>query len=245
MSHLHIAVYGRPASAIVPLAVSDWKTRKQHIENHFIDNDDDGKCIKSNNKLVTDTDGDGLSDQIDNCAVVPNPNQIDLNGDDVGDICSGDRDNDGIPDADDSCPDSFDWFGLRDIDLDGVNDLSLDLDGDGINNSCDPDADGDGVLNETDICRFGDDADDIDGDGEPDFCDVDADGDGATMFDGIPDTGCPPQPDLFPFDPTQIGDYDNDGLDDLNDSCPCTHVNPVCLPRPPVGQFGELQRYKL
>ena len=218
----------------------------QNIENDFIEENDDGKCIKSSNELISDTDDDGISDQIDNCTTVSNPDQTDSNNDNIGDACFNDNDNDGIQNEEDSCPDTLDWFGsFLDVDFDGTNDWTLDIDGDGINNSCDPDADGDGIPNESDICRFGNDRDDLDGDGIPDFCDGDPDGDGASRPDGSRSENCPPQPDEFPFDSTRIGDFDKDGIDDLNDVCPCSHINPNCLPSPPVKSFGELQRYKM
>ncbi|MFQ5422795.1 MAG: HYR domain-containing protein [Phycisphaerae bacterium] len=38
---------------------------------------------------VADTDGDGVPDCVDNCITVPNPDQLDSNGDGIGDACSG------------------------------------------------------------------------------------------------------------------------------------------------------------
>ena len=35
-----------------------------------------------------DTDGDGICDELDNCALVPNIDQADANADDIGDACS-------------------------------------------------------------------------------------------------------------------------------------------------------------
>ena len=53
-----------------------------------------------------DTDGDGICDNIDNCAEVPNPDQADWNFDGVGDACEpcSDIDFDDICDDDDNCP---------------------------------------------------------------------------------------------------------------------------------------------
>ena len=37
--------------------------------------------------FLTDTDGDGIDDSADNCVFVPNPDQKDMDGDGVGDVC--------------------------------------------------------------------------------------------------------------------------------------------------------------
>ncbi|MFT4302966.1 MAG: S8 family serine peptidase [Candidatus Woesearchaeota archaeon] len=45
-----------------------------------------------------DSDGDGIPDELDNCPLVYNPNQLDSNSNGIGDACEGDFDGDGIPD---------------------------------------------------------------------------------------------------------------------------------------------------
>jgi LysM repeat protein len=53
-----------------------------------------------------DSDGDGISNPLDNCPSVANPDQKDSNGDGIGDACGG-KDNDGIIDALDNCPSAY------------------------------------------------------------------------------------------------------------------------------------------
>ena len=54
----------------------------------------------------SDTDGDGIKDDLDNCPAVANPDQEDFDSDGLGDVCDFDDDNDGVPDADDLCPET-------------------------------------------------------------------------------------------------------------------------------------------
>lgn len=51
-----------------------------------------------------DTDADGVPDSTDNCPFVSNANQLNFDGDALGDVCDPDDDNDGVLDVDDQCP---------------------------------------------------------------------------------------------------------------------------------------------
>ncbi len=46
--------------------------------------------------INSDTDGDGVADQQDNCTVVSNPGQLDADGDGYGNICDADLNNSGL-----------------------------------------------------------------------------------------------------------------------------------------------------
>lgn len=73
-----------------------------------------------------DYDGDGIVDASDNCPATPNANQIDKNGNGVGDACenpsASDGDNDGWPNNLDNCP-SDDNESQSDFNGDGTGDL--------------------------------------------------------------------------------------------------------------------------
>ncbi len=72
--------------------------------------------------LPGDSDGDGVPDQIDNCANIANPDQVDVNGNDIGDACELsilDGDGDGFNDDVDNCPFVAN-FGQEDDDRDGI-----------------------------------------------------------------------------------------------------------------------------
>ena len=162
-----------------------------------------------------DTDDDGLLDFEDNCPTHPNPDQIDTDLDDIGDVCDSDDDNDGVLDADDSSP------------LDPTNDS----DGDGVANNSDAfpldstettDTDGDGVGDNADA--FPSDPTetvDTDGDGVGNNMDGDDDNDGvidaedASPLDPTNDSdgdGLANNADAFPLDNTETTDTDGDGV---------------------------------
>lgn len=179
-----------------------------------------------------DSDGDGVPDACDICAL--GSDNLDDDQDTVPNACDRcvgfsdlvDQDNDGIADG---CDDCVEPAGAPDADGDGVPDACdvcvgddrLDTDGDGVPNACDtcagggPDGDSDGVPDACDVCPTGSDTFDLDGDGVPFACDVcsgeddnlDADA------DGVPD-GC---------DVCALGDdtpdADADGVPDACDLC--------------------------
>ena len=68
-----------------------------------------------------DADSDGVPDSADNCPAVANADQLDQNGDGVGNACDLDQDGDGASDGADNCalaPNAD----QRDTDIDGIGD---------------------------------------------------------------------------------------------------------------------------
>ncbi|MAQ05752.1 MAG: hypothetical protein CMA51_03040 [Euryarchaeota archaeon] len=113
----------------------------------------------------SDVDSDDVADKKDNCPDIFNPEQLDYDEDEVGDLCDLDDDNDGFLDAIDSHPLDFDE--------------NRDLDGDGIGDNSDEDIDGDGVENSEDYYPYDSNEKwDTDLDGIPNGVDNDDDGDG-------------------------------------------------------------------
>ncbi|MCB1850116.1 MAG: thrombospondin type 3 repeat-containing protein [Gammaproteobacteria bacterium] len=67
-----------------------------------------------------DSDGDGVTDDVDNCPDNGNADQADLDDDDIGDVCDSDIDGDGLM-TDQESTYSTDPYN-SDTDGDGIND---------------------------------------------------------------------------------------------------------------------------
>ena len=156
----------------------------------------DQNCDGAEDSVAPDVDNDYISDNVDNCARIANPDQRDTNRDGFGDACDPDDDGDGIADATDNCPlaantdqrdSNADGIGdaCQDRDNDGMldavdncptawNPSQLDSDRDGQGNLCDTDDDNDGIPDLSDNCRQTPNPSQTDsnGDGTGDDCEI-------------------------------------------------------------------------
>ncbi len=163
-----------------------------------------------------DVDDDGILDDADNCPNDPNPNQDDLDGDDIGDACDPDADGDGF-DAGPDC-DDFD---------DTIHPAATEL-CDGVDNDCD------GVVDEGDAADaldwYADDDQDTYGDAAAwmPACDqplgyvaddADCDDSEPTMFPGNPEVCDGLDNDCDGSVPAVEVDDDGDGMFECQGDC--------------------------
>ena len=157
-----------------------------------------------------DSDGDGVGDVCDNCPSSSNASQTDTDGDNVGDACDNCST---VANPRNAIPTDCNHDGDT-IDLNEGSGKQCDVDNDGLGDVCDPDMDGDTVANAVDNCPFKPNPgqEDSDSDGVGNVCDTCA-GDNRidTDGDGIPD-GCDNCPMIA--NPGQE-DSDEDGQGDV------------------------------
>jgi hypothetical protein len=188
-------------------------------------------CTEVCDKMSAACQSNGADCVNGNCEI-ENGNQLDTDGNGVGNACDVDDDGDGVNDELDVCPLMYDPE-------------QLDSDGDSVNDVCDncvdqanvdqTDSDQDGFGDLCDNCPnvASDNQDDLDEDGLGDACDSDLDGDDVddttdncvgisngpqtdTDSDGIGDA-CDKCPDIADVDQA---DFDLDDVGDLCDNCP-------------------------
>ena len=199
----------------------------------------EGACRSA--PVVVDTDNDSVADANDNCPLLSNSGQEDLDSDGEGDACDGDIDGDGISNRNELNNPAVGYGETANVDVDNdglTNDYDLDSDNDGFSDyvesansnpynpsSIPNDYDGDGVADSVDNCFSTANPDQLntDGDTQGNACDKDDDN------DGVADTNdnCPLVVNSDQVDSNADGqgdactnnDFDGDGIDNNIDIC--------------------------
>ena len=181
-----------------------------------VEEDTDGNGVfnlgDASNLRDSDSDDDGFTDDIDNCRLDANPNQTNtdltlanqpgalVQGDQLGDACDPDIDNDGLSNQ------------VEDTNGNGQFDAASEL-----TNLRDPDTDNDGDIDSADNCPNVSNGNQLNSDGANDggnACDLDDDNDGLSdIEEGQIGTN------------STLRNTDGDTHDDGDDNCPLTPNN--------------------
>ena len=111
------------------------KKKAKHFARHDLITSDDRRTIVADARANTcgvanpqpgDNDGDGVADDSDNCDSDSNPSQLNTDGDEFGNACDTDKDDDTVLNPDDNCPIAPNVAGQAD-----------DADGDTVGDACD------------------------------------------------------------------------------------------------------------
>ena len=185
------------SSELIAITISDISD--DEYEQIYMVTDSERNTSKISRRVIVvnedmdtdaDADADGITDSNDNCVNEANSDQLDTDGDNIGDACDLDDDGDGVLDSQDAFP------------LDVTESIDSDLDG--IGDNADTDDDNDSVLDGDDAFPLNaSESVDTDGDGIGNNADTDDDG------DGVPDLQ-----DAFPLKNTETTDSDGDGIGD-------------------------------
>ncbi len=189
-------------------------------DDGFEDNSDNAPFVFNPDQI--DGDGDGIGDVADFCPTTAAPLvggvriQRDTNANGLGDECDPDADGDTFPNDADNCPGVINPFA-------GLDGAQLDKDGDGTGDACDNDDDDDGCLDADDNCPLASAVNCRETLAVvPNECFPDQDADGIDDFIDL----CASIPDLAQADTDGDGtgdacdsDLDNDGVDNNIDNC--------------------------
>lgn len=85
----------------IQLMIVSGLAQSQDVNFNLVDSANVSVVNRDND---SDSDNDGVYDDVDNCRLVPNPEQLNSDDDELGDACDPDDDNDQILDDDDECP---------------------------------------------------------------------------------------------------------------------------------------------
>lgn len=137
-------VYHRPTDYVGALGISD-RSLEEIGDPEYPLNALDGSDYRIWNLLLErgslDIDEDIVDYNEDNCPFDFNPEQVNTDGDLLGDICDADMDGDGIENESDNC-------------LLVSNADQADFDDDGLGDVCDLDADNDEINDDLDLCLY-------------------------------------------------------------------------------------------